>query len=261
MTDANEPAPDPGSNLVARLEAMQEAEAVREEVKRRVSAFLTRRGVVLRPQPLSMAELREQILGEWPDAIPETGTPEDLRFMGWYEEQLRRRMDEQAAITGNQLRMLSLVAWICTQQDIVRLSSITSTSIRRAAIRSLWLQGAWESPWSDLVEQELPGPPLTSEETDAFLASAPDDMARFANAQALVAELRSFMEERGYSLDPGDFVAVHSIGLEVLFIPSPDTDEGQRLVRQMRAWDRIRSSATQPDHAAWRQLIEHYLPE
>jgi hypothetical protein len=47
----------------------------------------------------------------------------------------------------------------------------------------------------------------------------------------------------------------------MLFIPRPDTDKVQRLVRQMRAWDKIRSAATQPDHPAWRQLIGHYLPE
>ena len=131
---------------------------------------------------------------------------------------------------------------------------------REHIVEDLWLASKWREPWIFFVNQEFPGPEPTSDDLERFELKRPelerDDASSRLQQKQARAEMEAFLVEHGYVPEPEEVMLVallSSLFLIWCIRPIVKGDEIGQEFRQL-----IQEAAVNPDHPAWKDLIEEY---
>jgi hypothetical protein len=120
-----------------------------------------------------------------------------------------------------------------------------------------------------LVDKEFPGKPLEQADFESFARKAGDEILGalqvYQNYGALHDELMQFLEGHDYSATEEDEVVVAVIAgtIQITRTQRQGNDpNGRKYVAEARQQSaEAIAEASDPEHGAWKALLDHYLPE
>lgn len=159
--------------------------------------------------------------------------------------------------------------------DIVQESGVPTdyeellAQVRHGLLLHLWLHNRLDTPWMLLVDREFPGKSLEQADFESFAREAGDEILDalqvHQNHGALHMELMQFLEDHDYDVAEGDALVAAVIASNIGITRTQQTGNdpnGRKYVAEARQQSvEIIAEASDPEHHAWKALLDHYLPE